>query len=187
MDALRGPFPTRAPRNDSEVPDGSLPPEVDHHPRAIQSPSAPPPAVTQVRRTAAANSANSDASSRASTRRRRGLRLLQRGNPQPAIDPDGEIAPPARNYDCAHYDTCLDLAAALDWRSFTCKGCCGEYDQQLLWRAQHVLRKNPALAKILSLPKPLVNDGAEETAEGAQAGGSLPVACPTGDDPAEDS
>ena len=59
---------------------------------------------------------------------------------------------PPRNYDCANYDTCLSLAAALDWASFRCSGCNGCVNEKLLWRAHHVVRKNSALRKICSLP-----------------------------------
>jgi hypothetical protein len=59
---------------------------------------------------------------------------------------------PARQYDCEHYDTCLSLAAALDWKSFSCSGCNGCVNQQLLWRANHALRKNSALKRICNLP-----------------------------------
>ncbi len=70
-----------------------------------------------------------------------------------------EILAPERSYGCKNYDTCLELAAALDWDSFTCAGCCGEFDRQLLWRAQHALKKNPALAKLYSLLQKLQSGG----------------------------
>ncbi len=40
-----------------------------------------------------------------------------------------------RELDCANYTTCLKLAAALNWESFTCEGCNGEINQSLTWRA----------------------------------------------------
>ena len=63
-----------------------------------------------------------------------------------------EVAP-QRDYDCPNYDTCLGLAAALDWSSFTCAGCTTRtVNQQLLWRAHSCVRKNPALSRLCKLP-----------------------------------
>jgi hypothetical protein len=49
-----------------------------------------------------------------------------------ASDPDRELV---RELDCRNYTTCLNLAAALNWESFTCEGCEGEINQSLTWRA----------------------------------------------------
>jgi hypothetical protein len=49
-----------------------------------------------------------------------------------ASDPDRELV---RELDCQNYTTCLNLAAALNWESFTCEGCQGEINQSLTWRA----------------------------------------------------
>ncbi len=59
---------------------------------------------------------------------------------------------PVRNYDCKNYGTCLGLAAALDWSSFSCKGCSGNVDNRLLWRAHHRVRQNKALQSLCNLP-----------------------------------
>jgi hypothetical protein len=40
-----------------------------------------------------------------------------------------------RELDCKNYTTCLNLAAALNWESFTCEGCSGEINKSLSWRA----------------------------------------------------
>jgi hypothetical protein len=40
-----------------------------------------------------------------------------------------------RRLECNHYEECLNLAAALDWDSFTCTRCNGKIDETLLWRA----------------------------------------------------
>jgi hypothetical protein len=40
-----------------------------------------------------------------------------------------------RRMECSHYEECLNLAAALDWDSFTCAGCSGKINESLLWRA----------------------------------------------------
>ena len=62
------------------------------------------------------------------------------------------LEPPERRYDCQHYDTCLSLAAALDWQSFSCAGCSGCVNRKLLWRANNALRRNSALRMICKLP-----------------------------------
>ncbi len=66
---------------------------------------------------------------------------------------DAPIPPPRRRYLCPNYSTCLDVAGALNWDNFTCRGCSGEVDQTLLWRAKNSLRKERGLAKIFKLPE----------------------------------
>ena len=72
------------------------------------------------------------------------------------LEEDGRPAaePPDRNYDCKHYETCLDLAASLNWSSFTCTGCSGEVNSALLWRAHQNQRKD-SVAKALCDLKPI--------------------------------
>lgn len=72
-----------------------------------------------------------------------------------------EIEPPDRNYDCRNYDTCLGLAAALNWSSFTCAGCTGTVNKHLLWRAHSEVRKNKTLAELCDLPDIQGDAGAE--------------------------
>ena len=59
---------------------------------------------------------------------------------------------PERNYNCNNYDTCLSLAAALDWRSFSCSNCNGCVNKQVLWRAHHAVRNNSTMRKLCDLP-----------------------------------
>ncbi|MCB0325370.1 MAG: hypothetical protein KDD69_17425 [Bdellovibrionales bacterium] len=59
---------------------------------------------------------------------------------------------PLRNYDCPNYSTCLGIAAALDWSSFSCKGCVGRVNKQLLWRAHQMVRSNRSLQQVCGLP-----------------------------------
>lgn len=66
---------------------------------------------------------------------------------------------PIRRFDCRNYQICLNLSAALNWRSFTCKDCSGQISSQLLWRAQHHLRKDKALSSVCKLP--IVTDSVE--------------------------
>ncbi len=59
---------------------------------------------------------------------------------------------PERNYDCSNYSACLGLAAALDWTSFTCRGCNGCVNEQLLWKAHQRVRDNKTLQSVCNLP-----------------------------------
>jgi hypothetical protein len=56
-----------------------------------------------------------------------------------------------RNIDCSNYQRCLNLAATLDWESFSCEGCNGEINESLLWRAGQRARKD-RVAKALCGP-----------------------------------
>lgn len=62
--------------------------------------------------------------------------------------------PPRRRYECSSYKTCLELAAALDWENFTCRGCCGAVNESLLWRAHQARKKDQIASSICdSLPE----------------------------------
>lgn len=74
------------------------------------------------------------------------------GTPRSELDHPAEG--PKRRYDCGNYETCLNLAAALNWDSFTCRGCCREINEKLLWRAQHEVRKDLMAKAICELPDP---------------------------------
>lgn len=65
---------------------------------------------------------------------------------------DAPMTPPRRRYSCAHYATCLDLAAALNWDNFTCRGCCGEVEESLYWRAHQASKKDNVARSICDLP-----------------------------------
>ena len=56
--------------------------------------------------------------------------------------------PPRRRYSCQHYETCLDLAAALNWDNYTCRGCCGEIEESLYWRARQMMKKDSVVRSI---------------------------------------
>ena len=56
---------------------------------------------------------------------------------------------PRRRYDCANYEVCLSLAASLNWESFTCRGCSGQTNENLVWRARISARKDSVAAKLL--------------------------------------
>ncbi|MEY4668416.1 MAG: hypothetical protein RL518_1115 [Pseudomonadota bacterium] len=59
---------------------------------------------------------------------------------------------PRRRYECESYETCLSLAASLNWESFTCRGCCGQPNENLLWRARVSARKDSVAARLLQAP-----------------------------------
>lgn len=67
---------------------------------------------------------------------------------------DSPIRPPRRRYLCENYSICLNLSAALNWDNFTCRGCCGEVDQSLIWRAKNSVRNDKDLTEIIELPEP---------------------------------
>jgi hypothetical protein len=60
---------------------------------------------------------------------------------------------PERNYSCSNYETCLGVAAALDWESFTCCGCEGSVDSVLVWKAHRAVRHDRRWASLLTLPE----------------------------------
>jgi hypothetical protein len=63
---------------------------------------------------------------------------------------------PERQFNCSNYNNCLSLAAALNWDSFSCKGCSGTIDQTILWRAKAASKKDPSLHKLCDIPNPTV-------------------------------
>lgn len=71
-----------------------------------------------------------------------------------AIAEEGPLLePPQRKYECVQYETCLDLAATLNWASFTCKNCCGEVSESLQWRAHQIRRRDALAQAICDLPR----------------------------------
>lgn len=82
------------------------------------------------------------------------------GKPGPfqiiASDESGTIESPMnaprRRYDCQHYETCLAIAAALNWDNFTCRGCCEQIDEALFWRARQAIKKDSVVEKLCDFP-----------------------------------
>ena len=73
---------------------------------------------------------------------------------------DSPIPAPRRRFACPNYTKCLNVAAALNWDNFTCRGCCGQVDENTLWRAQKALRESSGeredfkvAARICDLPE----------------------------------
>lgn len=70
-----------------------------------------------------------------------------------------EAADPLRKLECNHYDTCLNLAAALNWESFSCEGCCGSINESLRWRAGQNTRRDAVAKAICGSPKATIVKG----------------------------
>lgn len=65
---------------------------------------------------------------------------------------DNPISAPRRRYYCLNYSTCLNLAAALNWDNFTCRGCSEEINESLLWRARQAKRRDKVADKLCKIP-----------------------------------
>lgn len=59
---------------------------------------------------------------------------------------------PRRRYECENYQSCLNIAAALNWDSFTCRGCSGAVDECLFWRAHNAQRSDKVAETICDIP-----------------------------------
>jgi hypothetical protein len=78
---------------------------------------------------------------------------LEASNAQDGAAAATDDATPRRRYDCASYDRCLELAAALNWESFTCRGCSGHINDALLWRVGQAIRRDTVAKAICAAPK----------------------------------
>ena len=94
--------------------------------------------------------------------------MIGKPGPFQIIEDDGNgnvdcpTIPPRRRYSCTHYQTCLNLAAALNWDNFTCRGCSGEMSESLVWRARLQQKKDILAGKICDLPHPIFLEGKPE-------------------------
>lgn len=96
------------------------------------------------------------------------------------------VEPPLRRYSCRHYDVCLDLAAALNWDSFTCNGCSGEVNERLLWRARQRIKHDDVASRLCSFPEiDCTNGGGCDSARQNQ--GQSNKNCGTAGPPDDDS
>ncbi|MCB0353629.1 MAG: hypothetical protein KDD64_08900 [Bdellovibrionales bacterium] len=94
--------------------------------------------------------------------------MLGKQGPFPVIEDRGSgdvvapMEPPRRRYSCDNYETCLSLAATLNWDNFTCRGCNGLISENLLWRAHQAHRRDRIAQRICDIPAlDCVNDGAK--------------------------
>jgi hypothetical protein len=63
---------------------------------------------------------------------------------------------PDRNFACENYNSCLSLAAALNWESFSCTGCNGIIDETIRWRAKVESKRDTTLRQLCVIPNPSV-------------------------------
>jgi hypothetical protein len=63
---------------------------------------------------------------------------------------------PDRNFGCENYNSCLSLAAALNWESFSCSGCTGTIDETIRWRAKVESKRDATLRQLCVIPNPSV-------------------------------
>lgn len=83
---------------------------------------------------------------------------------------DSPIEAPRRRYACSNYSICLNLAASLNWDNFTCRGCSGNVDEPLLWRARIAQKKNRVTEKIFSASETRVHEISTQTKVTQQIG-----------------
>lgn len=85
--------------------------------------------------------------------------MLGKPGPFQIIENDGigcvdlPISAPRRRHSCQNYQSCLDLACALNWDSFTCRGCSGSIDQSLLWQGHQAKRKDSVAKRLCDIPE----------------------------------
>lgn len=88
-----------------------------------------------------------------------GENMIGKPGPFQIIDSDGAIVaesplePPRRQYSCSNYTTCLSVACALNWDSFTCRGCNCDVNEALVWRAHQALKRDNVANKLCELPQ----------------------------------
>ena len=93
----------------------------------------------------------------------------------------GEFSPtfreiPPRRYECDCYETCLGLAASLNWEGFTCRGCCGQPNEKLMWRARVSARKDSVAARLLNAPPVVTLNSAQLDPREGDVVGTAPAA-----------
>lgn len=84
--------------------------------------------------------------------------MIGKPGPFQIIENEPSDAPtnaPRRRYTCSNYCTCLDIAAALNWDNYTCRGCSGEIDESLRWRARQIAKKDKIVQFICNEIPPL--------------------------------
>lgn len=80
--------------------------------------------------------------------------MLRKSGPFQVIENEGDgvvdspIEAPRRRYSCSNYCLCLNVAASLNWDSFTCRGCSGSIDEALIWRSRQAQRKDKVASRL---------------------------------------
>jgi hypothetical protein len=60
---------------------------------------------------------------------------------------------PYRRPNCSNYSKCLDIAACLDWDSFTCLQCNGSIDATFIWQMRSKMKKDKLCQRLFSPPE----------------------------------
>lgn len=91
---------------------------------------------------------------------RLGSAMAPRPGPFRIFPRDEEVAldgsGPDRRFGCGNYNSCLSLAAALNWDSFSCRGCSGSIDETIRWRAKGESRRDASMKSLCNIPNPPV-------------------------------
>lgn len=77
---------------------------------------------------------------------------MDKSGPFKYVTKDEEYDTPFRDFDCPHYDLCLNLAAALNWENFSCKNCNQEVNQKLYWQAHHAQKTDTVADALCEIP-----------------------------------
>jgi predicted Fe-S protein YdhL (DUF1289 family) len=86
-----------------------------------------------------------------------------------------EAATPTRRFACHHYNSCLSLAAVLNWDSFSCRGCSGEIDEAVRWRAKSESRRDATLKRLCVIPNPPIMRSSASSRQPGQSGTTIQV------------
>lgn len=60
---------------------------------------------------------------------------------------------PIRKFDCSNYETCLGIAAVLNWESFTCARCQGKVNRSMLTQVESRVKKDDSLRALISISR----------------------------------
>jgi hypothetical protein len=84
--------------------------------------------------------------------------LLEQGPVQIAVY-DHSSPIPVREVSCSNYQECLNIAACLNWLSFSCENCTGEVAPHLRWQARIERRRDPVCQALMPAPVIEVTEG----------------------------
>lgn len=73
---------------------------------------------------------------------------------------------PVRDVTCSNYQECLNIAACLNWMSFSCENCTGEVAPHLRWRSRIERRRDPVCQALMPAPVIEVTEGGRISNQG---------------------
>jgi len=88
-------------------------------------------------------------------------RSLEAGPIQIAVY-DNASPIPVREVSCPNYQECLNIAACLNWLSFSCEDCTREIAPHLRWRARIERRRDPICQALMPPPMIEVTEGGRQ-------------------------